>query len=91
MGIVREYTGDFSIEENYFSTLSTKMEEELEAIKNIVNNIEGDNIWNSTGASDSIENINYQLDAVNRVRENVMDEANKVFTSLDDLLKPYEK
>lgn len=91
MGIVREYTGDFSIEENYFSTLSTKMGEELEAIKNIVNNIEGDNIWNSTGASDSIENINYQLDAVNRVRENVMDEANKIFTSLDDLLKPYEK
>jgi hypothetical protein len=91
MGIVREYTGDFSIEENYFSTLSTKIGEELEAIKNIVNNIEGDNIWNSTGASDSIENINYQLDAVNRVRENVMDEANKIFTSLDDLLKPYEK
>ena len=91
MGIVREYTGDFTDEQEYINNLSDGIDEEMLAIKEIINNIQGDNTWNSIGANDTIEYFNEKLERMNSNKEKLIKNANDILTGLDDLLSVYEK
>ena len=91
MGIVREYTGDFTPELAYFDDLSRTIDDEIKAISDIVNSIQGDNTWNSIGADESIISINNELKTMSRVKDTIIDEANKMFDGIDGLLAKYEK
>ena len=91
MSIRREYTGDFTPEETYLKNLSDHLEEELKAIKGIVNSIQGDGIWDSIGANDSIEVINSKIDSLEETRSFKMEEANQMLSDIDTLLAVYEK
>ena len=91
MGIIREYTGDFTVEQNYLKNISETIEEELKEISNIANSIQGDKIWDSIGAEATINEVNRLVPLLDNVRTVSIDEANKIFDGIDTLLKAYDK
>ncbi len=91
MGIIREYTGDFTVEQNYLKNISETIEEELKEISNIANSIQGDRIWDSIGAEATINEVNRLVPLLDNVRTVSIDEANKIFDGIDTLLKEYDK
>ena len=91
MGIIREYTGDFTVEQNYLKNISETIEEELKEISNIANSIQGDKIWDSIGAEATINEVNRLVPSLDNVRTVSIDEANKIFDGIDTLLKAYDK
>ena len=91
MGINRKYTGNFIPEETYLKNLSEHIESELKAIKDIVNSIQGDGIWDSIGANESIEIINDEINLLDDTRSSMIDDANQMLTDIDTLLAVYEK
>ena len=91
MGIIREYTGDFTVEQNYLKNISETIEEELKEISNIANSIQGDRIWDSIGAEATINEVNRLVPSLDNVRTVSIDEANKIFDGIDTLLKAYDK
>lgn len=91
MGINREYTGDFTPEERYLKNLSDHLEIELKTIKEIINSIQGDGIWDSIGAINSIEVMNNEVNKLEETRENLIGEANKMLSNIDTLFAVYEK
>ena len=91
MGIIREYTGNFTVEQNYLKNISETIEEELKEISNIANSIQGDRIWDSIGAEATINEVNRLVPSLDNVRTVSIDEANKIFDGIDTLLKAYDK
>lgn len=91
MGINRKYNGNFDPEQTYLDNLSEHIEEELKTIKEIINNIQGDGVWDSIGANDSIETINKKIDSLEETRSSLMEEANKMLKDINTLFAVYEK
>ena len=91
MGIVREYTGEFSVEQTYIKNISDTIESELSEIKNIVNNVQVDQIWDSMGSDAIISEANRIIGLLDDVRSTSIDEANKIFNGIDTLLAVYDK
>ena len=91
MGIIREYTGDFTVEQNYLKNISNTVEEELKEISNIINSIQGDGIWDSIGAEATVNEVNRVIPLLDDVRATSIDEANKIFDGIDTLLAVYDK
>lgn len=91
MGITREYTGEFSVEQKNLKNISDTIEEELKEISNIANNIQGDGVWDSIGAEACINEVNRLIPILDDVRAVSIDEANKIFDGIDTLLAVYDK
>ena len=91
MGIIREYTGDFTVEQNYLKNISNTVEEELKEISNIINSIQGDGIWDSIGAEATVTEVNRVIPIMEEVRVISMENANKIFDGIDTLLAVYDK
>ena len=90
MGIIREYDGDFTEEEEYLKTINETIKGELSEIKNIINNIQGDGTWDSIEANNSVEMINEIVNRLDKIRDNKMNDANNILSGIDTLLAVYE-
>lgn len=91
MGIIREYTGDFTVEQNYLKNISNTIQDELIEISNIVNSIQGDQIWDSIGAEATINEVNRVIPLLEDVRAVSMERANNILDGIDTLLAVYDK
>ena len=90
MGIIREYDGDFTEEEEYLKTINETIKGELSEIKNIINNIQGDGTWDSIEANNSVEMINEIVNRLDKIRDNKINDANNILKGIDTLLAVYE-
>ena len=91
MGIIREYDGDFTEEEEYLKTINETIKGELSEIKNIINNIQGDGTWDSIEANNSVEMINEIVNRLDKIRDNKINDANNILSGIDTLLAVYEQ
>lgn len=90
MGIIREYDGDFTEEEEYLKTINETIKGELSEIRNIINNIQGDGTWDSIEANNSVEMINEIVNRLDKIRDNKINDANNILSGIDTLLAVYE-
>ena len=91
MGIIRDYDGDFTEEEEYLKTINETIKGELSEIKNIINNIQGDGTWDSIEANNSVEMINEIVNRLDKIRDTKMTDANNILSGIDTLLAVYEQ
>ena len=90
MGIIREYDGDFTEEEEYLKTIDETIKGELSEIRNIINSIQGEGAWDSIEANNSVQMINEIVNRLDKIRDSKMNDANNILAGIDILLSVYE-
>ena len=71
---------------NYLKNISNTIQDELIEISNIVNSIQGDQIWDSIGAEATINEVNRVIPLLEDVRAVSIERANNILDGIDTLL-----